>query len=106
VVVLGEGRGAMDGTVVDVSSRGMGLTVPESLPLGTPIKIEAHDELILGEVCYCVAHEGAYRVGLAVKHRLAGLAQLHSLNRALMAAAFPRVAPMDAIGVDSTIMGG
>ncbi len=90
---------------MDVSSRGMGLMIPESLPLGTPIKIEAHDELVLGEVCYCVPHEGAYRVGLAVKHRLAGLAQLHSLNRALMAEDPPRVVPMDAIPTDSTIMG-
>jgi hypothetical protein len=96
----------MDGTVVDMSSRGMGLMIPESLPLGTPIKIEAHDELVLGEVCYCVPHEGAYRVGLAVKHRLTGLAQLHSLNRALMAADPPKVTPMDAISTDSSIMRG
>lgn len=96
----------MDGTVIDVSPRGMGLTVPESLPLGTPVKIEAHDELVLGEVCYCVAYEGKYRVGLAVKHRLAGLAQLQSLNRALIAEAPPKVAPMDPISPGSTIIRG
>jgi hypothetical protein len=99
--VLGEGKGAMDGTVVDVSSRGMGLMVPKSLPLGTPIKIEAHDELLLGEVCYCVPEDGVYRVGLAVKHRLAGLAQLHSLNRALISEAESGM-----VRADSPIMGG
>lgn len=89
----------MDGIVVDLSSRGIGLTVPSPLPLGTPIKIEAHDELLLGEVCFCAPHDGVHRAGIAVKHRLAGLAQLHSLGRALRGE-MPNVAP-----IDSPIMG-
>jgi hypothetical protein len=99
--VLGDGEGAMDGTVVDVSNYGMGLIIPEPLPLGTPIKIEAHNELLLGEVCYCDPHAGAYRVGLAVKHRLANLAQLNSLNRALV-----KEGESGTVGVDSPIMRG
>ena len=79
----------MSGRIVDVSAHGLGLCLPASLPLGTGIKIEAGDELVLGEVNYCAPQNGAFRVGLVVKHRLAGLAQLHRLNRALCETAGP-----------------
>ncbi len=73
----------MAGRIVDVSLHGLGLRLPASLPIGTAIKIEAGDELVLGEVSDCAPQNGGFRVGLAVKHRLPGLAQLHRLNRAL-----------------------
>jgi hypothetical protein len=67
----------------------MGVRLPSELPPGTAVKIEADDTLLLGEVTSCVAHEGAFRVGVVVKHRLAGLAGLHRLNRALHAEGNP-----------------
>jgi hypothetical protein len=77
----------MAGQVIETSGRGMALRLPGPLPGGTAIKIEAQDELLLGEVTGSVAYEGAFRVGLMVKHRLAGLAELHRLNRALLSEA-------------------
>jgi hypothetical protein len=83
VAVLGEGHSCMIGRILDESDHGFALLLPASVPPGTPIKIEAQDSLVLGEVSYCTHQESGFRVGLVVKHRLAGLADLHRLNRAL-----------------------
>jgi hypothetical protein len=73
----------MMGHILDVSEHGMALLLPSPVPAGSAIKIECGDTLVLGEVSYCIPREGAYRAGLVIKHRLAGLAELHRLNRAL-----------------------
>ncbi len=73
----------MLGRVLDVSSHGMALDLPSPVPPGSAIKIEVGDALVLGIVSYCTPRDGGYRAGLVVKHRLAGLAELHRLNRAL-----------------------
>jgi hypothetical protein len=78
----------MTGSVLDISKRGLCLLLPEPVPAGTPIKIDSQDALILGEVSYCAPQNDAFRVGLMVKHRLAGLAELHRLNQALHQTAF------------------
>lgn len=83
VAVLGEGQPCMLGWVLDISKHGMALDLPSPVPPGSAIKIEAGDALVLGEVSYCTPRDGSYRAGLIVKHRLAGLADLHRLNRAL-----------------------
>jgi hypothetical protein len=87
VAVLGEGQPCMLGHVLDISGHGMALSLPAPIPPGSAIKIEYGDALVLGEVSYCTSHNGAYRAGLVVKHRLAGLADLHRLNRSLHNAA-------------------
>jgi len=73
----------MVGHVVDFSGHGLAMQLPKFVPPDTPIKIEYEDELLLGEVSYCVAQGQGYRLGLVIKHRLPGLAQLHRLNRSL-----------------------
>jgi hypothetical protein len=83
IMVLGEGRPCMEAGVIDVSRRGLGLRLPAPLPAGSSIKIEAGDELILGEVAYCAPDHGAFHAGLTIKHRLEGMSDLHRLNRAL-----------------------
>lgn len=83
MAVLGEGQPCMLGRVLDSSSRGMALEVPAPLPAGSAVKIEVGDTLVLGEVSYCTSTSEGYRAGLVIKHRLAGLAELHRLNRAL-----------------------
>jgi hypothetical protein len=89
VAVLGEGHSCMIGRILDESEHGIALRLPASVPPGTPIKIEAGDTLILGEVSQCTPQDGRFRVGLVVKHRLVGLADLHRLNRALHGGELP-----------------
>jgi hypothetical protein len=83
VVVLGEGGTTLEGLVLDISARGIGLRVPQALPVGTALKVEGDNDLLLGEVTSCERDAHGYRIGMEIKHRLAGLAELHRLNRAL-----------------------
>lgn len=83
VTILSDESVCIQATVVDQSARGLGLRLSAPLIPGTPVKIELGDELLLAEVTHCVRHEGEFRAGLAVKHSLSGLADLHRLNRAL-----------------------
>jgi hypothetical protein len=93
VAVLGEGHECMIGQVLDESKHGLGLRLPTSVMLGTPIKIESPDGMILGEVSYCAremridekGQTAGFRVGVVVKHRLPCLSELQRLNDALRA---------------------
>jgi hypothetical protein len=83
----------MAGTILDVSAHGMALLLASPLPDGSAIKIESGDTLVLGEVSHCTHSDGAYRVGVVVKHRLEGLAELHRLNRMLHGATQTETVP-------------
>jgi hypothetical protein len=89
----------MVGSILDMSKHGLSLRLPAAVPTGTPIKVELEDALVLGEVSYCRSQNGEFRVGLVVKHRLAGLAELYRLNHALHAAV-----PVSLYGEPSSII--
>lgn len=83
VEVLGEGQQMLRARILDTSPRGMGLSLSAPLATGTPIKVVAGDELILGVVSHCLPYEDTYRAGLQIKHRISGWAELQRLNSAL-----------------------
>ena len=74
----------MEAQVLDASGSGLRLRVPEVIPCGAPVKVDAQDMLMLGEVTRCEPEQGAYIVGLHLSHSLAALAELQKLNRALL----------------------
>ena len=61
----------------------MRLTVPQAISPGTAIRVDAENIMFLGDVCYCVAENPGFSVGLIVEHVLTGLDELERLNRAL-----------------------
>lgn len=71
------------GTVRNLSGRGMRLTVPQAIPLGTAVRVDADNVMFLGEICYCVPESSGYSVGLMLEHILTGLDELQRLNRGL-----------------------
>jgi hypothetical protein len=75
---------AMSGLVSDMSGRGLRLTVPHPIPYGAAVKVEGNDMLVLGDVSRCQPAGSGYTVGLALTHSLTMLAELASLNRALL----------------------
>lgn len=81
--MLGGGHAPMPGVVVDVSHYGLGLQLPQAVAVGAAIQVEADDALLLGEIRYCQPHGDGYRVGLAIRHTLADLAQLRDWCRQL-----------------------
>ncbi len=71
VTLLDASERRIAGFVADVSANGIRLLLPERVLAGTPVKIEAADTLLLGDVCYCQRDDAAFRVGISVKHRVA-----------------------------------
>jgi hypothetical protein len=72
-----------NGTVHNLSGRGIRLTIPQAIPPGSAVRVDADDIMILGEICYCVPEGPGYSAGLMVEHILTGLEDLERLNRGL-----------------------
>jgi hypothetical protein len=77
------------GCVMDMSGSGLRLRLPLPIPCGAPVKVEAGDMLMLGEVVRCEATDdesagSTYAVGVHLSHSLAALSDLGRLNRALL----------------------
>lgn len=68
--------------VLDISDSGVQLRSPTPIACDTQVSIERED--VLGTVCSCEAHEGAYNVGIQLSDPLSSLIELELLNRALI----------------------
>ena len=88
LTLLGEPMGprpqVCEGCVLDVSGIGLRIRTPGPLPCGAPVRVDAKEMLMLGEVCRCEPEGGAYTVGIELSHSLGGLGELEKLNHALM----------------------
>lgn len=90
VAVLGSEKPAtVPGRILDISGRGLLLQLPLQAQCGAPIRVETDDTLLLGEVCRCEPGGEHWRVAVQVRHCLKGLAELASLNRALLGTETP-----------------
>lgn len=74
----------VSGRVLDMSGCGLLLSVPRPIPLGTPVKVEGNDILLLGEASRSQQSSDGYHVALELLHSLGALADLDRLNRALI----------------------
>ena len=70
-------------TVRDISNRGMRLHSPASVSPGNPIRLDARELLMLGEVCRCVPEGDGFCLGLQIAHSLSSASGLEALHRAL-----------------------
>jgi PilZ domain len=84
---LGDAREALPATIVDASGGGVLLRTPQPIALGTAVRIDGIDILLLGEVCRCEQGREESRVAVQVRHCLAGLRELERLNHALLGTA-------------------
>ena len=82
-VLGGVAKPLMEGCITDISPSGLRIRIPEPLPVGTPIKVEAQDVLLLAEVVRCDPDHGAYNAGLQV-HKSVVASELTRLNNALL----------------------
>lgn len=80
----------MDVTIENRSGSGLAIRAAVALPLSTPVRVDADDQMLLGEVCHCAATEGEFVIGLRVEHVVQHLRSLEQLSRALQEEATPR----------------
>lgn len=91
ITLLGDRPRSLPGKLVNLSGRGLGLRVRDALPLGGAVKIEADDNLYVGEVVYCRPASPGFEVGIALEQALYNLTQLRALNDQLLGVAEPSV---------------
>jgi hypothetical protein len=88
LLVLGTREVIIEACVLDVSTSEVQVRSPTRLTCATHVKIENNDAVMLGTVCRCEAHDGAYRIGIQLSDPLSSLLDLELLNRAFIG---PRV---------------
>ncbi|HWB85200.1 MAG TPA: PilZ domain-containing protein [Bryobacteraceae bacterium] len=82
VTLLGEREVRATATVKDASGRGLGLTLTHAVKLGTALKIEIEDAILLGEVVHCQPAEGGgYLIGVELHQALYTTAELRELAK-------------------------
>lgn len=83
ITVLGNPDRVVEGTLLEVSGRGVRVKLREKLPLSSPVRIDLDDNLLLGDVCYCRRVEQGYAAGVALAHSLGSVHQLASLMKSI-----------------------
>ena len=81
LIVLENDTGVIEAHATQFSGRGLRLVLKQSLPIGSVVKVQGDDWLVLGEVCYCRKERLNFVVGLQLEHSLMGLRELEDLNR-------------------------
>jgi hypothetical protein len=77
------GAPPLEAWVRNVSAKGVGLRVPQPIPVGTAVRVEADELLLFGTITRCEPVDGAYEVGVVLCCPLAMLSELRKLNAAL-----------------------
>jgi hypothetical protein len=70
VTLLGDPEIVAPAKAINLSGRGMAFESSRPLPLGSAVKIELADTLLLGEVIYCRCDGTSYQVGIALEQAL------------------------------------
>src|SRR5450756_978047 len=70
ITLFGEPDIRLTACIKNVSVRGIGLELQGPVAIGTALKFEVDDSLILGEVIYCRGGEGSFYVGVELEQAL------------------------------------
>jgi hypothetical protein len=77
----------MEAYLMDVSSKGARLRVPEVILVDEPVKIESPGLLLFGTVKHCELTHGAHEIGVVLARPVEMLGELEKLNAAISAEA-------------------
>jgi hypothetical protein len=76
ITLFGEPEIHLPARVKNVSPRGIGLELQGPVAVGSALKLELDDTLLLGEVIYCRDDGASFYVGVELEHMLCGLEDL------------------------------
>ena len=86
VTLLGDSSESYWGEMVDVSATGLSFVMPARLAIGSLVKIEIDDAMVLGEVRHCAVRQdapGRHLAGINIEHVLFGWRELYERAREL-----------------------
>ena len=84
VTVLGECDTKFLGRITNSSTRGIGLVIDRRVPLGSAVKVEWGNTLLLGEIRYCRPEGDGFAIGLDLEHALYQTEELARLAERLL----------------------
>jgi hypothetical protein len=76
ITLFGEPDIRLPARIKNVSVRGIGLELQGPVAIGTALKFEVEDSLILGEVIYCREDDACFYVGVELEEALCGIGDL------------------------------
>jgi hypothetical protein len=82
ITLFGEPDIRLPARIKNVSARGIGLELQGPVAIGTALKFELDDALLLGEIIYCREDGDSFYVGVELEQALCGLADLADALRA------------------------
>src|SRR4051794_27419957 len=82
ITLFGEPDIRLPAIIKNVSPRGIGLQLQGPVAIGTALKLELNDALLLGEVIYCREEASTFYVGVELEQVLCGLGELANAVRA------------------------
>lgn len=68
----------------NLSGRGMSLLLEGPVPVGTAVRVEIGDRLLLGEICHVREEANGFLTGLRLQHSLTSMTDLARLVAAIM----------------------
>lgn len=83
VRVLGNDNQVLNGEIRNVSKGGTQLQLDQPLGIGSLLRVEYDNNLLLGEVVYCLQQQPVWIVGIRIEHALTGLTALSEAMRSL-----------------------
>jgi hypothetical protein len=83
VTLVGTPAGVLHGEIRNLSERGTQIRLSEPVPPFTLVRIEYDDNLVLGEVVYCLREDASWLAGLRIEHALFRLTSLSETMQAL-----------------------
>ena len=82
ITLFGEPDLRLPARIKNVSARGIGLELQGPVAIGSALKLELDDSMVLGEVIYCREDETSFYVGVVLEQALCGLSELADALRA------------------------
>ncbi|MEP7353420.1 MAG: PilZ domain-containing protein [Acidobacteriota bacterium] len=81
VTVLALLQAPTEGTIANVSTRGLALRLHEPIPTESWVQVSVKDTTLVGQVQYCGAAGHGHMIGVEIQHSLKRLEQLRKLNK-------------------------
>jgi len=81
VSLVGTAGQVLQGEIRNISKGGTQLHLDQPLAIGSLLKVEYDNNLILGEVIYCLPAQTLWVLGIRIEHVLSGLTALDDAMR-------------------------
>jgi len=105
LTILGDTDRSLPAKLKNLSGRGLRLITDIPIKLGTAVRIDVGDSMLLGEVCYCSSSPDGLVCGVQLEQALNSVADLTRLVSRLMMENMDSRSEDDSVSVDDSVKG-